>query len=147
MVCMNDKETLERGSRCGASAVIPRPFKSDLLLAKAKQLLNVCWRETYRVLLSVSVGGNSSGQLFFCRSLDVSITGMLIETEQTFALGDRLVCNFFLPDATRIGVTGEIVRLVQETTGSKVNRYGVQFSALAPETKKAIEAFIASKAQ
>lgn len=147
LVCINDPETLERGSCCGVSAVIPRPFKSDVLLAKAKQLLNVCWRETYRVLLSVSVEGNTGGQIFFCRSLDVSITGMLIESEQDFALGDRLVCNFFLPDTTRIGVTGEIVRLVQKTTGSEANRYGVQFSALAPETKKALEAFIATKAQ
>ena len=147
IVCMNDKNARERSSRCGVNAVVTRPFKSDLLLAKAKLLLNVCWRETYRVLLSVSIEGNTSGQMFFCRSLDVSATGMLIETEQTFVLNDRLVCNFFLPDATRIGVTGEIVRLVQETTGSAANRYGVQFSALAPETKKAIEAFIASKAQ
>lgn len=147
IVCMNDKDALERGSRCGASAVIPRPFKSDVLLAKAKQLLNISWRETYRVLLSVSIEGSAGGQIFFCRSLDVSITGMLIETEQAFALGDRLVCNFFLPDTTRIGVTGEIVRLVQKTTGSEANRYGVQFSALAPEARKALEAFIASKAQ
>lgn len=147
MVCVNTKEARERSLRCKANAVIPRPFKSEQLLARAKQLLNISWRETYRVLLSVSMEGNTSGQMFFCRSLDVSATGMLIETAQALKLGDRLSCNFFLPDATRIGATGEIVRLIQNTAGVDANRYGVQFTALSPETKKALETFIEAKTQ
>lgn len=146
MVCANNNSAKAQSARCRANAVVLRPFKSDVLLAKAKELLNISWRETYRVLLSVAVEGNANNQMFFCRSLDISATGMLIETEQVFSPGDRLVCNFFLPDATRIEATGEIVRTLEKAPGTDANRYGVHFLTLAPEAKKTLEAFIDAKA-
>jgi DNA-binding response OmpR family regulator len=144
MVCSNNRGSLEKSSRCRADAVLLRPVKSALIMAKAKQLLNINWRETYRVLLNVSVEGSSSEQMFACRSLDLSTTGMRIETEHSFRQGDRVICSFFLPDAktTHIEATGEIARIIPPGPGTGAGRYGVHFLDLSDDARKALGAFL-----
>jgi CheY-like chemotaxis protein len=146
MVCPNNKRSSEQSLLSGANAVYRRPIKPTLVLAKAKKLLNISWRETYRVLLSVSVEGNACDHSFSCRTLDISTTGMLMETALTFRQGDVVVCSFFLPDAdtTHIQATGVIVRTIQQAPGSEANRYGIHFLDLAPAAQRAVDAFLAS---
>src|ERR1700690_653134 len=66
MVCAHSRRAIEQSALCGADTVLPRPIKPAQLLAKAKKLLNLSWRETYRVLLKVSVEGNVSSNNFVC---------------------------------------------------------------------------------
>jgi c-di-GMP-binding flagellar brake protein YcgR len=117
------------------------------LLEKVRQLLDISWRESYRVLVSVSVSGSSKDRSFFCRSGNISTTGMLIETEKVFAQGDRLACSFFLPDSAQIKTNGEIVRVIKQDDGSKTCQYGIKFSMLPAEAKSAIEVFVEKKSQ
>jgi hypothetical protein len=84
-------------------------------------LLNLSWRETYRVLLNVAIEGIVSTNHFICTSLDISLAGMLIETTQTFNQGERLSCTFFLPNMTQIQLTGEIARTIQPVPGVDAN--------------------------
>lgn len=147
MICTNNRAEIEQSSRCRANAVILRPVNPALLLAKAQQLLDISWRETYRVLLSLTVDGNAKDTPFFCRSQNISTSGMLIETDKTLPHGDRVICSFFLPDSMRIQAAGEIVRIPQQATGSTVKQYGVKFSNLTPEARQALEAFVEKKAQ
>jgi DNA-binding response OmpR family regulator len=144
MVSPNNRGALEKSSRCRADAVLLRPVKSPLVMAKAKQLLNISWRETYRVLLNISVEGSSSEQMFACRSLDLSTTGMRIETAHSFKQGDRVICSFFLPDAntTHIEATGEIARIIQPGPGTDAGRYGVHFLDLSNDARKALGAYL-----
>jgi DNA-binding response OmpR family regulator len=142
IVCVDTKQAIEESSRCGANAVFPRPIKPAQLLAQAKTLLNLSWRETYRVLLNVAVEGNTDNTRFVCNSLDISLDGMLIETAQLFSQGDRLSCSFFLPDMTQIQIAGEIVRTVKPTPGVDANWYGVHFLDVSPDAEKRLEAFI-----
>ena len=146
LVCKNTKSALKQSSLCTADVVITRPFKPAQLLAQAKTLLNLSWRETYRVLLNVAIEGTANASHFVCNSLDVSLAGMLIETTQTFNLGDRLSCSFFLPNMTQIHVTGEIARSIQPVPGVHANWYGVHFLNLPPDEAKALEAFIDANA-
>ncbi len=62
-----------------------------MLLTKAKQLLDINWKETYLVQLSASVAGNNGDGAYFYRSRDITTTGILRETNQTFHHGDRVV--------------------------------------------------------
>jgi CheY-like chemotaxis protein len=146
IVCVDTKRAIEQSARCGANAVFPRPIKPAQLLAQAKTLLNLSWRETYRVILNVSVKGKVTGNHFVCNTLDISLEGMLIETTQIFNMGDPLSCSFFLPDMTQIRITGEIVRTVQPAHGVEANWYGVRFLDLAPDAEMALEAFIDTNA-
>jgi DNA-binding response OmpR family regulator len=147
MICANSKGARERGLRSGANAVYRRPIKPALVLAKAQQLLNISLRESYRILLSVVIDGNVNNQAFSCRSLDLSASGMLVETDRAFRKGDRIICSFYLPDAetTQVTTTAEVTRTMPPLPGSKAKRYGVRFTDLSPAAVRAIEAFLEFK--
>jgi len=138
---------IERSAQCKANAVLTLPMDPAQLLEKVRQLMEISWRESYRVLVSVSVSGSSKDRSFFCRSGNISTTGMLIETEKVFDKGDRLACSFFLPDSAQIKTNGEIVRVMKQVAGSKTCQYGVRFSLLPAEAKSAIEVFVEKKSQ
>ena len=144
MVCENNDEARAHCLRLGAHAVYRRPIKPALVLAKAHKLLNLSLRETYRVLLSVAVEGSACDQMFSCRTLDISTTGMLMETALTFHQSDRLFCSFYLPDAntTHIMATGEIVRAIRQAPNQDVNRYGIHFLDLTEDAHEALQAFL-----
>lgn len=146
MVCANNKSARARSLRLGVQAVYRRPIKPTLVLTKAHKLLKLSLRETYRVLLSVAVEGSSCDQLFSCRTLDISTTGMLMETTLTFCQNDRIFCSFYLPDpdTTHILATGVVVRAIQRAPGSDANRYGIRFLDLSREAQTAMSAFLAT---
>jgi DNA-binding response OmpR family regulator len=147
ILCPDNAADIEKSARCKANAVLTLPVDTAQLLEKVRQLLEISWRESYRVLVSVSVSGTSKDKSFFCRSENISITGMLIETEKVFEKGDQLSCSFFLPDSAQIKTTGEIVRVMKQVAGSKTCQYGIRFSALPAEAKSAIEVFVERKSQ
>ncbi len=146
LVCACSPEQMVRSRRFGVDAVILKPIKPTFLLAKASQLLHLSWRQTYRVLLDVTVDGKVSDGTFSCRSLDISAEGLLMETTREFTIGERVVCSFLLPDATRIQAKGEVIRDLPTEEATQARRYGVQFRDLTPDESRAIEAFLESPA-
>ncbi len=147
VVCACNRSEMARALHFGADAVILKPLKPPLLLAKAKQLLDIKWRQSYRVPLSVSIEGQASNQTFSCRSLDVGPTGILMETAGTFPNDQAVVCSFTLPDATHIRVTGKIVRILDQAAGSTLNQYAVHFLDIAADQQKAIEHYLETAAR
>jgi DNA-binding response OmpR family regulator len=145
ILCPDNAADTERSAQCKANVVLTLPMDPAKLLEKMRQLLDISWRESYRVLVSVNVSGSSKDRSFFCRSGNLSTTGMLIETEKVFEKGDRLACSFFLPDSAQIKTNGEIVRVTRQIAGSKNSQYGVRFSTLTAEAKSAIEDFVDRK--
>jgi len=145
MVCGNNPVAIEKSSRCRANAVLLRPVHPLLLVVKAQQLLEIASRDTYRVLLSATIEGRSRDDSFFCRSRNVSATGILIETDKVLAEGDHLSLSFFLPDAKQVLASGRIVRTLAQSPGEKTNQYGLLFTELSPEAKRLLMAFIEKK--
>jgi c-di-GMP-binding flagellar brake protein YcgR len=122
-----------------------RPVNPPLLLAKAQQFLDISWRETYRVLLSAPVEGKAGSDTFFCRSQDISTSGMLIETDKKLMPGGPVMCSITLPDGTKVQAAGEVARTLQQASGAGDNRYGVRFLNLPPETQRILDAFVDKK--
>jgi len=54
MITPNNMKSIERCSRCTADAVITRPLNPALVLAKVQNLLDLYWRETSRLRVSVA---------------------------------------------------------------------------------------------
>lgn len=146
MVCGNNPAAIEKSSRCRANAVLLRPVHPLLLVVKAQQLLEIASRDTYRVLLSATIEGRSREDSFFCRSRNISATGILIETDKTLTEGAHLSFSFFLPDAKQVQASGKIVRTLAQTPGEKSNQYGLMFTGIAPEAKQRLMEFIEKKA-
>jgi len=147
MICPNNASDIKRGEQCKANAILTMPVDSAVLLGKIRELLEISWRESYRVLVSVIVEGSDKDKPFFGRSGNISTTGILIESEKVLTIGDQLMCSFFLPGSKQIKTNGEIVRVMESDAGSKSSQYGVRFSHLSEEARSAIEDFVEKKSQ
>jgi DNA-binding response OmpR family regulator len=144
LVCQNLPEELERVSTCGANAWVTKPVRPEQLVESVGQLLAVSLRRGYRVLLKAKVHGARENVSFFCTSHNISVSGILLETEKLLEPGNRITCTFFLPGSRQIAVDGEVVRFDKKSDG--MHHYGVRFTDLAPEFREEIERFIAQAA-
>ncbi len=147
IVCSDRPGDRERAQQCSPNVILTLPLDTGELLKKARHLLDIPWRESYRVLLSVNIEGNSRDKAFFCRSENISATGLLLETDKNLQEGDRLICSFFLPESKQITATGEVVRVMKQSGKSVTRQYGVKFDRLLPDARSAIEGFVSKKAQ
>jgi hypothetical protein len=115
--------------------IVPFPISSKYLFDLSSRLLSVANRKYVRVLVQVKVtGAESAGQTHFAFSRNVSETGMLLETEAPFAVGQTVGLNFMLPGVAgggAIDARAEVVR-VQEDPAATVRYYGLRFSDIAP---------------
>ncbi len=142
MVCADIPAEIEQSSRCRANAVLLRPVHPLVLMVKAQQLLDVAARETLRVLLNASVDSRSESESFFCRSRNISATGMLIESDKPLDEGARLSCIFYLPNAKKIQAAAKIVRAIERAPGDEDHRYGLMFTDIAPEARQQLLDFV-----
>ena len=147
MVCANTPSAIEKSARCRVNAVLLQPVHPLLLMVKAQQLLDIAARETLRVLLNASVDGNSRNISFFCRSRNISATGMLIETNRRLTEGARLSCLFYLTESQRIEVSGKIIRTTGQAPGDIENLYGIMFTDITPEVRQLLLDFVERTSQ
>jgi CheY-like chemotaxis protein len=143
MVCNNSESDIKRTRTCKANAYVTKPLNSLQFLKTVSQLLDIPERKSYRVLIKLSIKGESKSESFFCSSKNISSTGILIETDKLLEKGDMISCSFFLPRSEQIVSNAEIVRAV--TIASKTFQYGARFKNLDPVSKSAIDAFVNSK--
>lgn len=140
IVCNDTKADLDRVSRSRANTYITRPVRPVQFLEKVSGLLDIPERKSYRVLLKVKVNGKTGLESFFCSSQNISISGLLIETDKYLEKGDTLSCSFFLPGAARIAVDGEVVRATKKSPD--MFQYGIRFIGLERKDREAIDAFV-----
>ncbi len=133
-----------RAERCAPNAVMTLPVSSTLVLEKARSFLNISSRGAYRVLLNVAIDA-SKDKSFFCKSENISASGLLLETDRELQAGNRLHCSFFLPDAKRIETTAEVVRVLDPAGKPGMKKYGVKFVQIAPGDSVAIQHFVEKK--
>jgi DNA-binding response OmpR family regulator len=144
LCCANTPEAIKQSSQCRANAVLLEPLHPVLLMAKAQQLLDISARESIRVLLGVIIDGRFGDEAFYCRTKNISATGMMIETRKHLVEGARLTCQFYLPNATRIQTAGRIVRIIEQTSATSDHQYGLMFTDIAPEIKQLLVDFVES---
>jgi DNA-binding response OmpR family regulator len=140
IICNDTKTDIERVQKCKANSYLTKPVRHEQLMQKVSQLLAIPDRQDYRVLLKVKVNGKSSSVPFFCYSYNISVSGMLIETEKILNKGDIIACSFFLPGADQIYSEAEVMRTVRAENGSF--QYGIRYINLGPGYKASIERFI-----
>lgn len=145
MFCADRPGDRSRAELCNANEIMLLPVDKKALFEKTQRLLNIPLRESYRVLLSVSIEGKNREKGFFCKSENISATGMLLETDRNLAEGDRLTCAFFLPDSQQITAVGNVVRRISRAGDDKSAKYGVKFDQITTEARQAIETFVRKK--
>jgi DNA-binding response OmpR family regulator len=142
LICFDKAEEHERVYRCGADAKIIKPIQPEQMIETIGSLLDMQLARTKRAIFKVRVL-TKKGQLEFdCVSLDISITGIFLETANHLDIGDRIICQFTLPGSSRIETEGDVVRSIR--TLENVCQYGVQFVGLSLASRREIECYVAS---
>ncbi|HTP64134.1 MAG TPA: response regulator [Geobacteraceae bacterium] len=142
IICRDVPEEIERAETCGANALLLRPFKLAQLDECVGSLLAVTTRQDCRVLVKVEVFDKQGKGALFGTTGNVSVSGLMIESDELLAVGDRIACRFLLPDTGMITVDGEVVRATR--TSRVLHQYGVRFVSLDPGFRAEIEGFIAA---
>jgi CheY-like chemotaxis protein len=140
LVCGDTPDELERAAGCGANARLTKPLQEESLLEKAAQLLGIPARRSYRHILMAHVDCMFSNMKFFCMTCNISVSGMMIETDKQLSQGDWLTGSLFLPGLRKIEVNGEVVRLLR--VAANAYRYGIRFINLTSDHRAEIEKFI-----
>jgi CheY-like chemotaxis protein len=144
LIAVESKETdIKRGYQCGANTYITKPINSALFFSKIASLLDVQTRKAYRMPVKVTVAGEMGNVKLTASTINISSTGILIESEQPLNIRDIVNCSFLLPGTFSISVTGGIVRILKKPAGS-ISQYGIRFTSISASAQRIIEDFVKS---
>lgn len=140
LLCNNNKSDIDRCLESKSNAYFIKPLDPVLFDEKISQLLSIAERKACRILIRIEVKCEIGKSSFLCSSKDLSISGILLETDKPLVKGDIITCSFFLPDSARITAEAKVVRVHRKTV--RTFFYGVEFISLKPEHRAKIEIFI-----
>jgi CheY-like chemotaxis protein len=142
IVCNASDVSLADCRKSGANAIVPKPASPDALFAKMSELLIVPQRKDIRVLQRISVKSTEGDTTFFAQSLNISISGMLIETDRVLKKGDRLTCSFNIAHS-EVVVDCTVMRIEKNSSGRI--RYGIKFMNFNTKSLVIIDHFVKSQ--
>ncbi len=142
ILCDPPGPTAAESQNAGANAILLTPLDCSELFSKVSHLLMVQDRMSVRVPLRISVDGEDEKAAFVGMSLNISVSGMLLESGRVLQRGDRLQCAFTL-QSRAVKVDCIVVRAFQTLAGSI--KYGVKFLNLDAKTFVLLEHLIKSK--
>ena len=128
----------------GANDVILKPINPSEFLQKIGKYINIPVRRDIRILGGIGVEGErgTPSESFLGNTVNISVSGVLIETGHALSIGETVSCSFFLPgNSTPITATGGVVRKT-DGRGPGMNYYGIRFMDIREEDKLAIESYI-----
>jgi PilZ domain-containing protein len=124
---------------CGANAILRLPAGPEWN-ERLERLMDVPVRKETRFPVSFGVEASSNGgEVANAQALNLSASGMLIETECALKVLDEVQLQFGLPvtiDPMR--VAGQVVRLAAPS------QFGVEFRSLRPEESRRIQGYLAT---
>jgi DNA-binding response OmpR family regulator len=135
-------EDVHKISACRANAFIEKTADPAIVIEKARELLSIPMRETYRAPIGIMVNCENMQNPFLGYSENISVTGMLLDSEKTFAKGEIISCSFVLSDSTHVRTEAEIVRISSKASEHDTNQYGVRFLNLDQAFKAAIDDYV-----
>jgi len=142
LLCDGSPQQRELARRCNVNAVLTRPVETRLFAGKVQELLDIPPRQAYRVVLNIAVEGMHNNRPIMCNSENISTTGMLIRTREHLAEGNRVDCSFYLPNGSRVSVTGDIARVFKTDQASDAIHCGIRFRMFTPGTESALAAYV-----
>lgn len=99
-------------------------------------------RASPRIPLEFEVMVHSAKHLFPATSLDFSSGGLFVATYRPLPVGTRVVLDFKLPNRLELEIEG-VVRWCRGDSSAAPGGMGVEFAALSPQLRAALEQFCA----
>jgi DNA-binding response OmpR family regulator len=145
MVILDQGDEAREGPilRAGASAVVFHPPDEIEMNAKVCELLGISLRRHVRTFVKMKVDATLGASTHFATIGNISLGGVLIETEQRVRAGDIIKLSFFLPgDDEAITVISKVVREVPAAGEGRA--YGCQFLDLSDVARTRIHEFVSA---
>jgi CheY-like chemotaxis protein len=142
LICNEIVGSMQKIEDCGANAMLLRPVDQLHLLETIGRYTGLPLGRSKRVVVKVIVISKKRNLEFVCFSHNISITGILIETEQELELGSRIICQFALPGTHMIETEGDVARSLKAAECGPL--YGIRFANLSLLNRRKIDNFIAS---
>lgn len=122
----------------GANAILRLPPDADWD-ERLLRLMQVPVRRDVRaaVTLEVDLGLGASGTAFAALALNLSLSGLLIETNESLSVGDDLTFAFGLPDNG-----GEVRGGARVVRHGSAGQYGLQFDTVKGDGRVKIKHFV-----
>ncbi len=139
LICDGTAPSLSHCRDAQANIVFPKPLDPSQLTWKVSELLLAPQRQEMRTFLHVSVKGQEKKANFLGVSQNISISGMLFETDRVLETGDQVTCTFQI-GSREIVADAEVKRTVRIAPGRY--QYGVRFINLDMKYIILIEQFI-----
>ncbi|MBI5495526.1 MAG: response regulator [Deltaproteobacteria bacterium] len=131
------EETRQRCLAAGANDFVAKPFQGGELMSRVLRHVDVAVRKAARLLAHVEVRGDGVAPLTFLgRTVNLSTSGLLLETDASLEVGRELLLTFFVPGTrTQLQARAEVVR---KATGGGAARWGVRFITLDQAGRRAL---------
>lgn len=142
IVCDRAETSSAQWREAGANEVLARPLDPIQLFSKISELIVIPQRKDLRVSLRASITSRGKNGFFYAESRNVSISGMLLETDHLLEKGDRLSCTFNIAHC-EIVADCTVTRVVTAASGKQ--QYGVKFLQCDTKFLVTIEHFIKSQ--
>jgi len=142
LVCNDAEPYRSQCKNAEANVLLPKPVDPAALLWKASELLVVQQRKDIRAKLRVDIQGMGKNSSFFAETLNISISGLQIETDQELRENERLECTFKIAH-NDLTVPASVRRM--DKTASGKFRYGVKFINCDTKTLIIIEHYVKSQ--
>jgi DNA-binding response OmpR family regulator len=139
LVCYNAPEALARAAACGADAWMIKPLQPHLLLETVENLLLGHQPREHRVQLTAPVSGHHGTMRFTGILHNISVSGLLCETDLELAPDDQATLHIEL-GSDEIVADGKVARRVV-MSGGRYN-YGIRFTRLAPAARRQIATLV-----
>ncbi|MDP1759662.1 MAG: response regulator [Thermodesulfovibrionales bacterium] len=145
LIAVEPQETdIKRAEQCGANTYITKPINSPLFFSKIASLLDVKTRKAYRMPVKATVAGEMGNVKLTASAINISSTGILIESAHPLNVGEAINCSFLLPGTLAISVNGEVIRIIKKPAGS-IHQYGIRFTSISASAQRIIEDFVKSR--
>jgi CheY-like chemotaxis protein len=142
-----DEDALQRA---GANLVLPREADPLLWDRRLQELLDLPLRREARIPVRLQVWSrfNPEAEPTEAMALDISLRGMLLETEDALDLGSHLDLSFRLPGGSdgdaEVQAVAQVVRAAALSSAGQA-RHGVEFLILRRDARERIRAFVTQK--
>lgn len=131
-------------NKAGMDLFIEQPLPRQFFIEKIKGLLDQKTREEDRLEYGGVVSFELDGQGHSCEIGDLSRTGLLIHTENSFAIKSDIQLSFTLPGYKKpIKVLGKIVREIHKEKEAGRLGYGVSFVKFQGDSGRRLERYLA----
>jgi len=138
----NIPKHIHDAEQSGACTVLLKPLTPKKLLTTITASINLQMIRNRRIAVNVEVLCKSGEKEFFCNSVDVSNTGILLESDK-LDIGSQVLCHFALPNSNYVEAAGKVIRSVVSREGKP--RRGVYFDNIPMTCLRTIISYVTAR--